>query len=125
MYQFSRYYEKFRGLLNSNTSVDDLAELETLETLQAAVATENQGFERSSLELDRQLRGKLDQWYYEAYSRTQADVTARWPFEEKIERGYFHVTDLKDTEIDNWRKYLDFEEHRATFIAHAFCTNVV
>ncbi|KAJ4344413.1 uncharacterized protein N0V89_012155 [Didymosphaeria variabile] len=119
MYQFARYYEKFRGLINSNTSVEDLAEPETLETLHAAVATENQGFERAPLELDRQLRVKLDQYYYEGYTRTQADVTARWPFEEKIERGYFHVTDLKDTELENWRKYLDFEEAQGDF--HRTC----
>ena len=119
MYQFARYYEKFRGLINSNMSVEELAEPETLKTLQAVVASENQGFERSTLELDRQIRTKLDEWYYAAYTRTQADVTSRWPFEEKIERSYFHVTDLKDTEIENWRKYLDFEEAQGDF--HRTC----
>lgn len=100
--------------------VNDVAEPEVLETLKAAVVAENQGFERSALELDRQLRAKLDQWYYDAFHRTQADVSSRWPFEEKIERSYFHVTDMKESEIENWRKYLDFEEAQGDYRRASF-----
>jgi len=114
MYQFNRYYEKFRVAIG-NRPIEELADEETLETIKTAVEQENQGFDRAPLEIDRQIRDKIDAFYYSVLAKTQAAVNARWTFENVIKRGYFHVTDLEDAELENWRKYLDFEEKEGDF----------
>jgi pre-mRNA-processing factor 39 len=92
-----------------------------LETCKNQVLAESQGYpEKSDLEIDRALRAKLDAHYYDIYARTQAEVTKRWTFEGSIKRGYFHVTDVDDAELANWRKYLDFEEAEGDFRRVAF-----
>ncbi|KAF2134280.1 hypothetical protein P153DRAFT_372724 [Dothidotthia symphoricarpi CBS 119687] len=115
IYQFSRYYEKFSVLLGSRP-IEELAESEILETLKNAAQLENQGQpEKAPLEIERQLRQKIHQYYYDSYTRTQQEVQSRWNFEQAIKRAYFHVTELEDAELDNWRKYLDFEEKQGDF----------
>lgn len=115
IYQFSRYYEKFTALIGTRP-IEDLAEPETLEAIKNAMQLENQGFpEKAPLELERQLREKIHAYYYESYSRTQQDVQSRWSYEQSIKRAYFHVTELEDSELENWRKYLDFEEKQGDF----------
>ena len=82
---------------------------------------ENQGFpEKAPLELERQLREKIHAYYYESYSRTQQDVQNRWAYEQAIKRAYFHVTELEEAELDNWRKYLDYEEKQGDFERTSF-----
>lgn len=121
IYQFSRYYEKFSVLLGSRP-IEELVEPEILETLKNATQLENQGQpEKAPLEIERQLRQKIHQYYYDLYTHTQQEVQSRWNFEQAIKRAYFHVTELEDAELDNWRKYLDFEEkqgefHRVSFL---------
>ncbi|EMD62048.1 hypothetical protein COCSADRAFT_95189 [Bipolaris sorokiniana ND90Pr] len=120
IYQFSRYYEKFSVLL-SNRPVEELAGPETLEKLKAAVHLENQGQpDKPALEIERQLRAKITEWYYGSYSKTQQDVTSRWTYEHAIKRAYFHVTELEESELENWRKYLDYEEKQGDFERIAF-----
>lgn len=120
IYQFSRYYEKFATLLN-NRPVEELVEPETLESIRSAVQSENQGLsEKPVLEIERQVRLKVHEHYYNAYSKTQVEVTNRWNYEHAIKRAYFHVTELEDTELDNWRKYLDYEEKQGDFERTSF-----
>jgi pre-mRNA-processing factor 39 len=118
IYQFSRYYEKFTVLIGTRP-VEELVDAETLETIKSAMTLENQGVEKAPLELERQLREKIHAHYYETYAVTQQDVHSRWNFEQAIKRGYFHVTELDDAELENWRKYLDFEEQQGDF--HRTC----
>jgi pre-mRNA-processing factor 39 len=71
--------------------------------------------------VERSLRTKIDHLYWEIYSRTQIDVQTRWTYEQNIKRAYFHVTEVEDAELANWRKYLDYEEaegdfHRTSFL---------
>ncbi|KAL6706865.1 hypothetical protein ACN47E_005008 [Coniothyrium glycines] len=120
IYQFSRYYEKFSVLLGTRP-VEELTDAETLKSLQNAVQLENQGQpEKPALELERQLRQKIHEHYYTSYSKTQQDVTNRWNYEQAIKRAYFHVTELEDAELDNWRKYLDYEEKQGDFERTSF-----
>jgi pre-mRNA-processing factor 39 len=44
------------------------------------------------------------------FERTQEETTKRWVFEQEIRRPYFHVSDLDEPQLQNWRRYLDFEE---------------
>ncbi|XP_018113033.1 pre-mRNA-processing factor 39 isoform X1 [Xenopus laevis] len=39
----------------------------------------------------------------------EAEVRKRWNYEEAITRPYFHATPLDHTQLQNWRKYLEFE----------------
>lgn len=114
-YQFARYYEKFSVLLGSRP-IEELASADIIETLKNAVHAENQGGpEKSPLEIERQLRLKVHEHYYASYAKTQQDVTDRWNFEQALKRPYFHVTELEDAELENWRKYLDYEEKQGDF----------
>lgn len=45
------------------------------------------------------------------FNNTQAEVQKRWTYEQEIKRPYFHVTELDHAQLNNWRKYLDFEEN--------------
>ncbi|CAI6341626.1 unnamed protein product [Periconia digitata] len=114
LYQSSRYYEKFRGHI-STRPIEELGDAELLETVKTAVDRENAGYDRPAAELDRQFRAKLDAHYYEIYGVVQQAVTARWTYENAIKRAYFHVTELEEADLDNWRKYLDFEEKQGNF----------
>jgi pre-mRNA-processing factor 39 len=109
-YQFNRYYEKFRAQITGNTPVESLTDSETLERIQDEIKAEGQTYPDNSPELERLLRTKIDAYYYEIYHRTQAEVTKRWTYEGSIKRAYFHVTEVDEAELVNWRKYLDFEE---------------
>jgi pre-mRNA-processing factor 39 len=98
-----------------------LVEPETLEVLQKQIQLENQGLpEKAPLELERQTRQAIHQHYYDSYLRVQAEVQSRWSFEQDIKRAYFHVTELEDSELANWRKYLDFEEKAGDFERTSF-----
>ncbi|KAF2033751.1 TPR-like protein [Setomelanomma holmii] len=115
IYQFARYYEKFSVLLG-HRPVEELVDAETLELVQKSIQSENQGQpEKPPLEVERHLRQHIHQFYYDAYSKTQQEVQGRWNFEQEIKRPYFHVTELEDSELDNWRKYLDYEEKQGDF----------
>ncbi|KAF2795624.1 TPR-like protein [Melanomma pulvis-pyrius CBS 109.77] len=116
IYQFQRYYEKFRGFITGSGKIEDLAGSATLDTLRAAVLADNQGLpEKSELELERELRMKIDQYYWEIYGGVQTEVQNRWLYEQHIKRAYFHVTDVEESELAIWRKYLDYEEGQGNF----------
>jgi pre-mRNA-processing factor 39 len=120
IHQFNKYYEKLSILLTTRP-VEDLVEPDTLASLQKQIGLENQtGPERPPLELERQMRQAIHQHYYEAYSRVQQEVASRWNYEQAIKRAYFHVTELEESELDNWRKYLDFEEKQGDFTRTCF-----
>ncbi|KAH8731431.1 hypothetical protein GQ44DRAFT_698733 [Phaeosphaeriaceae sp. PMI808] len=118
--KFSVYSEKFAALLNQRP-VDELVDPETLEILRNQVQEENQGqAEKPQLELDRQLAALVHHNYIEAYTQTQKEIADRWNFETAIRRPYFHVTELEESELDNWRKYLDYEEKQGDFQRTSF-----
>jgi pre-mRNA-processing factor 39 len=117
IHQFLRYYEKFAVLLGQRP-VEELVEPETLTALQKQIQLENQGQpEKPPLELERQMRQAIHQYYY---GRVQQDVANRWNYEQTIKRAYFHVTELDEAELDNWRKYLDYEEKQGDFSRTCF-----
>ena len=40
----------------------------------------------------------------------RAAAGRRKPFESHVRRPYFHVKPLEEAQLENWRKYLAFEE---------------
>jgi pre-mRNA-processing factor 39 len=112
MHQYARYFERFRQLCHARP-VAELAPEQVLSRIRAEVAAETAaqgGAPRAEAETERDIRAKIDSHYYDAFTRTQSETTKRWTYESEIKRPYFHVTELEHPQLQNWRKYLDFEE---------------
>ncbi|EKD17243.1 pre-mRNA-processing factor 39 [Drepanopeziza brunnea f. sp. 'multigermtubi' MB_m1] len=125
MHQYARYFEKFRQLAHARP-VTELVPADVLSRLRTEVESENaatyqagtQGI--SEMEVERELRTKIDNFYLETFTKTQTETTKRWTYESEIKRPYFHVTELDYAQLANWRKYLDFEEAEGDFNRSVF-----
>jgi pre-mRNA-processing factor 39 len=112
MHQYARYFERFRQLAHSRP-IAELVPDETLTRFKSEVEAETAtygGLQRPELEVERDIRAKIDSMYYEVFTATQAETSKRWTYESEIKRPYFHVTELEHSQLNNWRNYLDFEE---------------
>ncbi|KPI39752.1 Pre-mRNA-processing factor 39 [Cyphellophora attinorum] len=111
MHQYARYFEKYRQLAQSRP-VQTLVPPQTFTKLQMDVENEGLGYKagRSAQEVEIELRRRSDAEHLKIFQSTQAETTKRWTYESEIKRPYFHVTDLEEGQLENWRKYLDFEE---------------
>lgn len=107
MHQYARYFERFRSMASSRP-VAELVLSDTLAQFSSELNMEGGG--QSASEQERELRSRIDQFHLDIFTRTQTETTKRWTYEQEIKRPYFHVTDLDDAQLVNWRKYLDFEE---------------
>lgn len=108
MHQYARYYERFRALAHMRP-LSEVVDAALLKKFQTEVAAETPG-QRPELEVERDVRAKIDGMYFEVFQSTQNEVSKRWTYESEIKRPYFHVTELEHSQLSNWRKYLDFEE---------------
>ncbi|KAJ9605169.1 hypothetical protein H2200_010559 [Cladophialophora chaetospira] len=111
MHQYARYFEKYRQMAQSRP-LTAIAPTGTLTQLQMDIENEGSGYKagRSQIEVERELRTRIDNYHLDIFRRTQTETTKRWTYESEIKRPYFHVTELDDAQVANWRKYLDFEE---------------
>ncbi|CZT42800.1 related to PRP39-pre-mRNA splicing factor [Rhynchosporium secalis] len=124
MHQYARYFEKFRQLAHARPVVE-LVPAETLTQFRAEVESESGGFQGgpkgvSEMEIEREVRTKIDNFYLETFTSTQAETTKRWTYESEVKRPYFHVTELDYAQLTNWRKYLDFEEAEGDYSRAVF-----
>ncbi|QSZ35088.1 hypothetical protein DSL72_007952 [Monilinia vaccinii-corymbosi] len=122
MHQYARYFERFRQLAHARP-LSELLPAETLEQFRADVVSESAGFQagpKGELEIERDIRTKVDNFHLEIFARTQAETTKRWTYESEIKRPYFHVTELDNQQLVNWRKYLDFEEAEGDYTRAVF-----
>ncbi|KAI9777576.1 MAG: hypothetical protein M1835_005193 [Candelina submexicana] len=130
MHQYARYFERYRQLAQSRP-LSDLLPPDTLAQFRADIESEGPTTvqaggqqikaDKGELEIEREMRTRIDNFHLEIFSRTQTETTKRWTYESEIKRPYFHVTELDETQLVNWRKYLDFEEaegdyYRAQFL---------
>ncbi|KAJ2903151.1 uncharacterized protein MKZ38_010283 [Zalerion maritima] len=111
MHQYARYFDRFRALA-ANRPIAELVDDATATRLRAEVQAESMayGVPKADLEIERDVRAKIDALYYETFTKTQTETTRRWAYEGEIKRPYFHVTELEHKELAKWREYLDFEE---------------
>ncbi|KAH8815376.1 hypothetical protein F5884DRAFT_772090 [Xylogone sp. PMI_703] len=122
MHQYARYFERFRQMAHTRP-VDELVPPETLALYRSEIQAESMAFPgapKTELEIERDLRAKIDNYHLEIFARTQAETTKRWTYESEIKRPYFHVTELDHQQLANWRKYLDFEEAEGNYIRSVF-----
>lgn len=117
MHQYARYFERYRQLAQAR-SINELAPPDIL----AQFRTEIEGAAshvppgaKNEPEIERDLRARLDTYHLEVFSKTQAETTKRWTYESEIKRPYFHVTELDESQLANWKRYLDFEESEGTY----------
>jgi len=116
MHQYARYFEKYRQLAQTKP-VHMLVPPQVLTQYQSEIENAGIGYKsgRSQQEVEQELRQRIDGYHLEIFRKTQAETTKRWTYESEIKRPYFHVTDLDEGQLDNWRKYLDFEEGQADY----------
>jgi pre-mRNA-processing factor 39 len=114
MHQYARYFERYRQLAQSRP-VSELLPPDLLAQFRGDIENEGAGSQpaktdKGELEVERELRTRVDNFHLEIFSRTQTETTKRWVYEQEIKRPYYHVTELDEAQLINWRKYLDFEE---------------
>jgi pre-mRNA-processing factor 39 len=122
MHQYARYFERFRQMAHTRP-LQELLPAETLAQYRAEVEAENATFQagpKGELEIEREIRTKIDNFHLEIFTRTQTETTKRWTYESEIKRPYFHVTELDHAQLANWRKYLDFEEAEGDYTRAVF-----
>ncbi|KAI9814883.1 MAG: PRP39 pre-mRNA processing factor 39 [Thelocarpon impressellum] len=129
MHQYARYFERFRQLAQSRP-LTELVPAETHQRYRQEVEAEGQieiqagsqqlKADKGELEIEREMRAKIDNFHLEIFTRTQTETTKRWTYESEIKRPYFHVTDLDEPQLANWRKYLDFEDQEGDYARTQF-----
>ena len=107
MHQYARYFERYRHLAQTRP-LQELLPADLFDQFRTDIISE--GPERGELEIERDFRTRIDNFHLEIFHRTQTETTKRWTYESEVKRPYFHVTELDEGQIVNWRKYLDFEE---------------
>ena len=129
MHQYARYFERYRQLAQSRP-LHELLPADTLAQFRAEIETEGSAtvqagsqqvnVERGELEIEREVRIRIDNFHLEIFARTQTETTKRWTYESEVKRPYFHVTELDESQLVNWRKYLDFEEVEGDYLRTQF-----
>ncbi|KAJ5980329.1 Pre-mRNA-processing factor 39 [Penicillium waksmanii] len=100
MHQYARYFERYRQL--AQTQIE-------------AASSEVPPGAKAEAEIERDLRLRIDNYHLEVFAKTQDETTKRWTYESEIKRPYFHVTELDESQLANWSKYLDFEESEGSY----------
>ncbi|KAL3466098.1 hypothetical protein BJX64DRAFT_274857 [Aspergillus heterothallicus] len=117
MHQYARYFERYRQVAQTRP-LAELAPPETLSQFRAeldAAAGQVAPGAKADAEIERDLRLRVDGHHLEIFSKTQTETTKRWTYESEIKRPYFHVTELDEGQLTNWKKYLDFEEAEGSY----------
>lgn len=117
MHQYARYFERYRQIAQTRP-VTELAPPEILSQFRAeieAASAQVAPGAQSEEEIERDLRLRIDTYHLEIFSKTQTETTKRWTYESEIKRPYFHVTELDEGQLSNWKRYLDFEESEGSY----------
>lgn len=111
MHQYARYFERYRQLAQTRP-ISELVPAEILAQYRTEVenAAGLPPGSNADADVERDIRARIDQYHLEIFTATQTETTKRWTYESEIKRPYFHVTELDEGQLANWRKYLDFEE---------------
>ncbi|KAK9721789.1 hypothetical protein K7432_003151 [Basidiobolus ranarum] len=112
MHQYARYFERYTQL-SATRSTSELVPLEQYKQFVEESTHEGQETTlpaKSDEEIEVEVRGRIHQLSLEIYTKTQTETNNRWIYEAEIKRPYFHVKPLDEHQLDNWRKYLDFEQ---------------
>ncbi|CAL8111822.1 unnamed protein product [Orchesella dallaii] len=105
-----KYLEHFQSLKDfvGKHPPEDILSLEEYTELKTLVQSEAPE-ELEGDELVEKIREKIIEKRTLAHKANEAEITARWSFEEAIKRPYFHVKPLEKGQLKMWKEYLDFE----------------
>ncbi|KAF2405536.1 hypothetical protein EJ06DRAFT_526055 [Trichodelitschia bisporula] len=117
MQKYREYFDRFR-IAASYRPVSDLLPAETLVQLRNDSLLENPT--KSEFEIEREARARIDLMHVEIYNHTQTEALKRASYEDQIKRPYFHVTELPEAELENWRVYLNAEEAEGDYARITF-----
>ncbi|KAF2481016.1 putative DEAD/DEAH box helicase [Neohortaea acidophila] len=117
MHQYARYGERYRTMA-AKRPIEELAPPELIAQYQHEIGAD--GAPKQPNELEAELRARINSYHAEVFHRTQEQTTQRWTYEQEIKRPYFHVTELDEPQLANWRRYLDFEEAEGDYIRTKF-----
>ncbi|CAK3846748.1 dead box ATP-dependent rna helicase [Lecanosticta acicola] len=113
LHQYARYFESYRTMA-AKRQVEELAPPEILAGFREEIES------KPAADQERELRSRLDTYHMEIFNNTQSMTTDRWTYEQEVKRPYYHVTDLDEAQLTNWRKYLDFEEGQGDYTRTKF-----
>ncbi|OQE47029.1 hypothetical protein PENCOP_c001G05647 [Penicillium coprophilum] len=122
MHQYARYFERYRQSAQTRP-LSELAPADIMASFRAeieAASSQPAPGAKAEAEIERDLRLRVDSYHLEIFTNTQTETTKRWTFESEIKRPYFHVTELDEGQLTNWKKYLDFEEAEGSFARAQF-----
>ncbi|GLI77371.1 hypothetical protein PoHVEF18_005661 [Penicillium ochrochloron] len=117
MHQYARYFERYRQLAQTRP-LAELAPTEIMSEFRSEIEAASSHVPpgaKAEAEIERDLRLRVDNYHLEVFSKTQTETTKRWTYESEIKRPYFHVTELDEGQLTNWKKYLDFEESEGSY----------
>ena len=101
--------------MSKSRPIAECAPPENIRDLTDLVNQEGGSKQRSERDVEQELRAKLDAFYMNIFHNTQAETTKRWTYESEVKRPYYHVTELDEAQLANWRKYLDFEQAEGNY----------
>ncbi|KYG41695.1 hypothetical protein M433DRAFT_158746 [Acidomyces richmondensis BFW] len=109
LHQYSRYFERYRNLAASR-SIFELAPPDVITKWKEEIHGQIGAKYKSDADFETEMRKRLDTYHMDMFHHVQAETSKRWTYEQEVKRPYYHVPDLDDAQLANWRKYLDFEE---------------
>jgi len=109
LHQYARYFERYRSMA-ANRPTSSLAPADVITTMRHDIEGDSGAKPKQEADQEGELRQRLDNFHLEIFHRTQTETTKRWTYEQEIKRPYYHVTELDEPQLSNWRRYLDFEE---------------
>ena len=100
--------------------ISELAPGDVITQLQQEVSHDSGPKQKSGKDLEQAVRAKIDSFHMEVFQHTQTETTKRWTYESEVKRPYYHVTELDEPQLLNWKKYLDFEEAEGDYTRTKF-----
>lgn len=110
--KYREYFEKFRTLA-AYRPLEELGSAIPLSQWHAELQSSTT--QAGTQELERDIRTRVDSHYLAVYNATQGEVMKLSVHEDGIKRPYFHVTEIEESELMVWRKYLDFQESESNY----------
>ncbi|CAH2353720.1 hypothetical protein CLIB1423_12S01442 [[Candida] railenensis] len=97
MYHFGKFFNQFINIIEKSDEVAQFIPRRERHDLKLVGSGKN-------------VTSKLKKIFTDSYITTQHKVYQLYQYEKNINRPYFHVTYLSESELTNWDQYLDFLE---------------
>lgn len=119
LHQYARYFERYRNM-SKQRPIEETAPPDVMAQLRDAVSREAGPGKKSEGDIEQELRAKIDAYHLDVFKRTQEETGRLWTYEQEVKRPYYHVTELDESQLANWRKYLDFQQAEGNYARTRF-----